>query len=353
MSLNPLLIACESLQADVRSVWAESDPLAVKDPVPFYEFLLSPENTAGIVQAIAPGKGKVRNMNVTWEQRISESAVTSVTGRDCEATGENQMFEANYAIDTEAVEKVSMKIDVADLAHLCENDEMYIARQMVKLFDAMDRKVASNVAAQALPLVGTYSQDAIAAYSIGSPYNTLTVTTKTSGNLVPGAWEEIDSARIMSGFSSFIGFGGQGLNEYMRNSLAGCCTNYGLDIAELYSLYGQAYAYDRRLAAALAASSSKEALFTEIGALQLLRYTRNAALTENRILDFNFGFEAFTDVTPRGLPVDVLIKVDCPGEIHITVFSNTKLVGMPDDLYASGDNFVGTKGTGFVKLSNT
>lgn len=351
MSLNPLLIACEDLGAKLDQVWASADPLSAVDPIPFLEFILSPENTSGIVQAVAPGRGKVRSVNVQWEQRIAESEVTSVTGRDCEATGTNKMFEANYTIDTQDVEKISQVIKVEDLAHLCEDNPNYVARQIAKMADAMDRKVASNIASEAAALVGRYSASAATYFgnsAMPSPYDTLVVATKdASGNIVPGAWEKIDMARIMSGFSSFVGFGSAALAEYMRLGLAGCCTNYGLDIAEIYNLYGKSFAYDRRLAAALATDS--DALFMEIGALQLLTYTQNPGLG---VLNFDLPFEAFNMVTPRGLPVDVLIKVDCPGEIHINMFSNTKLIGQPDDLYAVGDDFRGTKGTGFVKITN-
>ncbi len=348
MSLNSLLIACETLETDIQNVWMSANPLQTRDPIPHYEFVLSPENTNGIVQAISPGRGKVRGINVQWEQRIAESAVVEATGRDCVATGENQMFEANYTIDTQAVLKVDQTIEVSDMAYLCKDNPLYVAQQVTKMLDAMDRKVASKVASEAVALVGDYSADTIAAYSLASA-DTLVVATKdASGNLVPGAWEKIDSARIMSGFDSFIGFGGVPMNEYMRNSLAGCCTNYGLDIAELYSLYGKAYAYDRRLAAALT-TATKDALFTEIGAMQLLHYVQNPGL---EVLDFKMGFEAFSTMTPRGLPVDVLINVSCPGKVDINIFSATKLIAQPDDLYAAGDNFVGTKGTGFVKVTN-
>src|SRR5690606_2558243 len=133
--------------------------------------------------------------------------------------------------------------------------------------DAMDRKVASNIASEAEALVGRYSASAATYFGakMPNPYDTPIVATKdASGNIVPGAGEKIDMARIMSGFSSFVGFGSAALADYMRLGLAGCCTNYGLDIAEIYNLYGKSFAYGRRLAAAL--SSDSDALFMEIGA---------------------------------------------------------------------------------------
>lgn len=347
MSANALLISCPEIQDELRRVWDGITPLNVADPKPFYEYLLSPSNTNGIQQMVVPGKGKVRTVNLTYSQRLLESTVTSQTGRDCTASGAHEMKECTFTIDTQDVLKSSEQVNVSDLADLCQDNNDYLLERLLFHMDVVDRKAATVISGQAAALAGNYSADAVAAYDFNG--DKLEVTTKTSGAFNPLAWEEINGARMMSGLSSFIGFGGQLVDQAARNAVAGCCSSVGLDLGELYNLYGTAYGYDRRLATALG-SVLTESLFMEEGALQLLHYTEYPAF--DGLIDIGRPYNRFNAVTPSGLPVDVFVKDDC-GVLNIAVYANVKLVSKCQDMFAVGDNFAGVNGVGLVTVANT
>ena len=342
---STMLVQCENLQEKLETAWMSNQ---VADSSPFLEYLNSPENTAGINQVINPGQGKSRTLNLTYFPRLSETENTEATGRPCSAQDKIGNNVAQYEIDTEATTPSGERIAIEDLTRFCDDNDSYIAQVLARHLDVMDRKIAVKTATEATALVGQYSADTIAAYSLADP-SILTVTTKTSGLNVFGAYEKIQAATIMSGFGGYVHFGGQLMFEHMRLSLAGCCTNDGLSVPELYNLYGSAFAYDRRLATALG-SVTTESLVFRPQALQLLTYVQSPAYTPN--MNWMSNYSKFVLFTPAGVPVDVLIKDDC-GVIDINMYAATKLVALPSEMFLTGDNFAGVNFVGQVSVVNT
>lgn len=343
---DTLLVQCEDLQTKLDGVWTRTGSL-VRDPIPFLEFLTSDFNRNNIDVLVNPGNGKSMNYNLTYFQRISEDKVTTASERGCDTEEQYGNCVKQYAIDTTDLVKTGEVIKAVNLTRFCQNNPEYIAERIMYHMNVMDRKIASRSSAQASALLGAYSGDATSAYSIVD--DVLKVATKSGDDIKIGAWEQITTAAEMSAFNGVVSFGGHLLKEHLNLSLAGCCANQGIDVREIYDQYGFAFAYDRRLATALGSASTKN-LIMEPQALQLLDYCETPWKDG---LDFKAGYEAFRAVTPAGVEVDVYIKDDCPGEIRINIYANTKVVAMPEDMFPTGDNFEGVTFAAEVEVDNS
>jgi hypothetical protein len=344
---SQLLVPCPDLQAEIFSVWQASNDR--RDPIPFLEYITSPDNRNGIDMQVAPGEGKVRTVNLTYTQRLPESSVTEATERGCDVGEVKGNCSKDYTIDTTDLIQSTERITAQHLARACKNNGQYISERLLAHLNVIDRKVSSQIGAEAALLKGAYSADAVAAYSITN--DVLEVATKASGAYAIGAHVEIEQVTQMTGFNSALMFGGSALNEYMKLTMAGCCANVGLDVQEIYNLYGYSFAYDRRLATALGNGINNN-LVMEPQALQLLHYQETEWLS-NSPIDMNSGYASFPLTTPAGVPVDVYIKDNCAGKIDINVFANVKLVGLPEDLFPTGDNFEGVTYVGQVNVNNS
>ena len=138
--------------------------------------------------------------------------------------------------------------------------------------------------------------------------------------------------------------------EHIRLAMAGCCTQWGVNVNDLLAEFGFAFAYDRRFATAFGNVQTKS-MIVEPQALQLLTYTENEALGGLGGLDLASSNFYGTGVTPAGMPVDITIKDDCK-LFTIQVQACAKLVGKPNDMFSVGDNFFGTTGIGEVTVTN-
>jgi hypothetical protein len=343
--LSTALIQCEDLQEKIIDVW--TNKTFPNDPIPFLEYLTSPANRRQIVDIVNTGRGKTRTLNVTYFQRLAESTVEDASSRDCAATDKIGNCETTYEMDTTDLKKSSELIEAADLERFCQDNPTYIAERILHHMDVIDRSVASKSSSEAAAVLGGWSDDAEANYTVTA--DKLVVETKdSSGNLRAGTWEEIYSAASMSGFNGFVGFGGNLLREYMALTQSGCCADQGIDIGNIMNRYGFAFAYDRRLANALGSTSTQN-LIMEPGALQLFDYVQTPWKDG---IDFNAGYYAQAMTTPAGVNVDVYVKDECPGTLKLAVYANTMVKGLPTDLYATGDNFSGVTYAAGVTVTN-
>lgn len=345
--LDQILVPCPDVQADIADVWGKTtNP---NDPIPFLQYITSPANTNGIDMQVAPGDGKVKTVNITYTQRLAESSVSDATERGCDVGEVRGNNSKDYTIDTNDLVQSKERITAEHLARACKDNGQYMAEVILRHLNVIDRKIASQIGAEAALLKGAYSADAISAYSITN--DILGVATKASGAYAIGAHVEIEQAIQMSGFSSGLMFGGAALNEYMKLTLAGCCSNQGLDVQEIYNLYGYSFAYDRRLASALGNALNNN-LVMEPGALQLLHY-QQTEWKRNAPIELRSGYASFPLTTPAGVPVDVYVSDTCADKVDINVFANVKLVGLPEDLFPVGDNFEGVNYVAQVNVDNS
>lgn len=349
--LDPFYTQCEDLQGRLADYWSNPQHRAElrEDRSPFLEFVTSPANQNGINQVVSPGSGKVRTINLISDRPLLESSVTTESNRDCRVAEKRGDMVTTYTIDTSRVFESSERFAIADFTTKCEGNRDFLLRRLLQHYIAIDKKVATVTATEAAALFGNYSADVIAAESLAADDVLVVETLDANGNYKAGAMEKIQWAADASQMGAPVVFGGRLISEHMRLAMAGCCTQYGIDVADLMSLYGFASAYDRRVATALGNLNTR-ALIASLGTFQLLTYLENPAVQDLAGL-MPGGYIYTTAVTPAGVPVEVTIKDDCK-VLDIQVQTSTKLVAPPLDLYEAGDNFEGTNGSSSITVTN-
>ena len=310
----------------------------IREAFPLAEFLGSAANMNGLQQAVSPGKGKIRTVQLLYDQRILESAVNTNSTDFCTATTKRGNCSQNYEIDTTDNILVEQLIEREDLVEVCLDNGQFLAKQLAKMVDALERKIATRWTNDTYALAGAWGSDVPSGDLNGS---VLEVDTVTGGTIQPFAMEIINDDLTKSGYCApvFIA-AGSSLNRYYRRMLAGCCSNQGIDLGSIFAQYGSAVAYDRRVKNAF--GDEVHGLAVQLGAVAPLWFTWNQWKDGMAVPQGGSDYVNYGLITPRlGVPVDVYFLDKCPGSLHIIVAAVTKCVGLPTDLFPTGDLYDG------------
>lgn len=351
--LGSALVACVDVQERVDNIFATggAGEGVIYEPLPFLQFVAS---TSALEQRMIPGEGHLRNVQVIYDQFITEDEVSeNVSNPSCAADSVRGNLSKLYQIDPTENLGVDEKITLDHFRYQCESNPQYFARVMAKLMNALDRKVATKTAVQAAALFGKWNENEIAYIDgVSVVDDELIVQTKNAdGTIYPTTFEELQAALMVTLFpqDTFI-VGGMALYQYFRKMQAGCCATQGLDLGEIQRLYGYAVAYDKRVVAAL---DNTESLAIRAGALQLVRWNQ-AGWNDNLEDVFRnaSNYVQFVMTSPQtGIPYDVTIKDDC-GVVNINMVATTKLFGAPEDLFHIGTDYEGITWVNKIKVTN-
>ena len=318
----------------------------IREPMPFAEFVTSALNNRGLSQVIAPGRGKTRSVELTYEARIPETEVVENDTDLCSCATTRGNCSQVYDIDPDANLSLCEKITAADLRAICMPNDIFVMRKLAKVVDALERRIATELVQQASFLTGSWNDDEVPNVN---GLDQLVVKTKKDGDaftLNPFGMPEIDFALTATGYCGTpLVFGGRELYQYYRGLLAGCCADSGVNLEEMLRLYGKAVMYDPRIAGAGNGFTGGQnvGVVTQPGALALLTWNE-FGWNEGMPLPFTEGANyARTLITsPRlGVPLDVIVKDECPGTLTMVVSAVVKLVGIPNDIFPVGDKYRG------------
>jgi hypothetical protein len=341
-----VLNACATLQVELEENWKNCH--TIRETTPFLEFLYSAENREPVREIISSGGGKIRTVEVRYDQRIGESAVNSnqsVTA--CSASTKRADYVKTYQMDINKNLQVEEKWDIQDLAKICRDNGVFMASRIQALIDALIRKLATVCATEAVALVGDWASD-VTVDGQGE-LNVQTLRTGSTDQLYPYTMEEIDLALVKSGYCAPVAiFSGSTLYQYARRVVAGCCSDSGVDLGQLYSTYGKAVMWDRRIKEAY--GSEHKALVAQLGALQLLTFNMFAG-EGNAIEGGDYRRMVIQDPL-TGIPIDFTMKDDC-GTISLILTVTTKVIALPDDMFANGDVYDGVTYTGTIEVVNS
>lgn len=341
------LINCPTFQAELNSNWANC--ASIREPLPFLEFMLSPLNRQPIRDMIVSG-GKIKTVEVRYDQRISESEVNSnVANPTCSATTKRSDNSATYTIDPNINLNIEEKFDLMDLVRICRSDATFMATTMQKLIDGLMRKVATQTAVEAVALAGGWASDVT-----GVTNDELVVSTLRAGTtdqVAPFTMEVIETAKMKSGYCAPTGnFGGTTLYQYAKRMMAGCCADQGIDLSKIMDMFGQAFVWDRRVKSAL--GSEDKTLMVQLGALQLLTFNLFDGMEAGRA----FQTPQYTRMVVRdpmtGFPMDFVMTDDC-GTVSLNLTATTKVIALPTDMFGVGDVYEGVNYTGVIKVTNS
>ena len=335
--LSQVLAACPKLQEKLNDNFLTCDSTFIQEQYPFFEFLASEVNNFGLRQKVSPGGGKVRQVELTYEQRIPEVFVEeNVANPNCVATTKRGDCTELYEIDTTANVGIDQLVDNADLEDNCEANGTWLARQILKMIDVVDRKSASKSTEEAVLLIGKWGGKV--KNVVNDNLEVATFAAGSTDKLAPFTMQNINRATRKTGYCAPVGiFGGDDLSDYFERVQSGCCSQDGNDLASLFARFGHAVAYDDRVATALGGDEFNIVL--QPGALAYLWYTKTPWRDgmDQRVIDAADYVQTIV-VSPRtGVPMDLTIKDNC-GQISFNLVATTKVVGLPSDMFPAGDS---------------
>lgn len=347
-------VGCATLQDELTNYFNTCGAEMIREPMPFAEFITGAQNNNGLQQVISPGAGKVRSVELKYQARIPESEVTENDSDLCACTTTRGNCSQTYTLDPDENLSICEKITAADLRDICEPNSQFIMRKFAHLVDALERRIATEIVQEASFLTGSWNTTEVPNVNATDQ---LVVKTKKDGDAFtvnPFAMSEIDFALAATGYCApaFIA-GGRELYQYYRNMLAGCCADSGTDLSQMMSLYGRAVAYDPRVASTISGGQNA-GLVIQPGAVALLTWNEfgwNAGVP----LPFNEGsnYARTLIVSPRlGIPMDIIVKDECPGTLTIVVSAVIKLVNLPNDIFPVGDKYRGVNFFNEILVTN-
>lgn len=322
---------------------------SVREPLPLLEYLLSPSNRQPIVDLVSSGNGKIKTVELTYVQRELESTVSAnQPNPTCSASGKISEQSKTYSLDTNQNLQWGKTYDITDFTYTCDKDaETWLAKIIQMGIDAIERKMATTVATETVALLGGWASDVTGLN--GSILEVKTLVDSSTTALQPFTMEDIDLAKKKSGYCvPGIIFGGETLYKYGRRTIAGCCTDGGVDIGMLASQYGTAIVWDRRVKEAL--GSEAKNLFIAAGAVQIIPWSLFAGKPNGNSIGASYYHGVVTSPA-TGFPFDLIVSDNC-GTVSVTLTATHKTVGLPSDMWADGDVFDGITGVAEIDVVN-
>lgn len=355
--VTSVLNACPDLQDELDAFFNVCDASLLPDPAPLNEFLWSGLNMSGISQTISPGNGKVRTLQLRYDQRLLESAVTEVDGctPSCSAATRRGDLISEYTIDTCDTLQVEELIHASELKDSCRSILEIVTKKIAMLMKAMDARVATKYTSLAIALYGAWQANVQnqVADATGNAKNALKLQTyRPTGftDINPEAFYELQLALKQTNYCNGAAiFAGYQLSKYADLMKAGCCSSQGIDLASILSQYGLAVMWDRRFENLM---GTEYGMAVMPGALQPIYYNHATSLPA-QVAGVTVGtnYEQFVMVSKSGIPYDVTLSDNC-GALNIIIRFTGSLVALPTDMFAPGDNMEAVTFVNKLKVMN-
>lgn len=357
MSATTSLNICPNIQAELVDHFNTCGAANYREESPLFNFILNPANTGNVGMMVAPGKSKVRAVELRWDQRINTNEVASnVANPTCTATTERGDYIKTYTIDTSANMYIEQLFEMDDWITICRSGGTLLAQKIQIMIDTLVRARAKKTAQEVAVLMSTAKWNtAVSSSQTVNGANQLVVKTRKDSSIDPSplALQDIDASIMQTGYCSGVFMpGGMTLWKYYQILQAGCCATAGYDFQQLLSLYGKVVAYDRDVVNATGNENISWAIGQ--GSLALIEFAKNEVYSEPEIAQFMEGadYKPMVIFDPKtGHKMDMIVSVVC-GKIHIGMWSTAKVVGLPDDLYGTGDTQLGVKYINQVLVTN-
>lgn len=343
--LSSQYVQCETIQSMLDEQFVLSN--AALDPMPALEAILATQQANGISQSVSDGSGKVKTVKLVYENRLLESAVTDSSGaRTCTTTTETFDNYATYSIDPTVWLKAEEKFDTVDLATVCTTDvQQMIAKKINKIIDVLDRKVATQTAEELVGLTGKWNSN-VTGVNGSDELQIATFISAAAKTVDPTGISSLDIALMQTGYNVPIIVGGTTLYAYQKHLNAGCCSTTGVNVLDLYNQFGKAFLYDKRIVTALGGDYNKSMVFNA-GAVALITYNEAP-----QVAQLGANYAKMRVNSPRtGIAYDIVMSDNC-GTISVLGYANTKLVGLPTDMFAVGDEYRGVTFVNKIKVVN-
>jgi hypothetical protein len=334
---NPL-VSANALQLALNDNFTQNDPSQRSENLGLLHYLFSPANLSGIQRLVAPGNGKLKNIQLVFQNRDAESTVETAIAKKCVSTNEDAEQSVTYTLDETQGVSSDCLIDITHLARATQSNPYYLAQQIQKRMDVCKRKMAT-LAVQALDgIKGSFASGEL---NVTSGVKSVK-TKKTDGTLSTDLLEQTTFACMNAGYQGspiMIGWGEAW--QYFKRLNAGCCALDGVNVGDLYHQNELIMLGDRRITDVYPDTTHQGYYFTmEQGAIQPVWWNEFEGVDGiNHIDESNYKQTVLVDPI-SGIPFDFILSNNC-GKISIQTKLAIKFIGLPNNLFATGDVFNG------------
>jgi len=315
--------------------------------LPKTNFLTSAVNTNGVLDTVvSPGGAKKRIAKTVYQPRVREADVSTSVSFNCTSSNEAGQLSTTCEIDETAGVFIDEKIDRVALADIDMPNELYIARRIMALQDALHRKLETGLGTKLAAAFGKYPDNDTSI--TGGTLKTVSTLQTSSDNTSLDAIEELEYTRRLTGLPRMYTFGDNLLTKYVTRLDSGCCADgYGVDLATFAGRNGFVHFHDNRVSNDLDAGNFF-ILFP--GAAHIVSFNRFDG--PNRIEDNSYKQMVVPSPLFPGLAFDVTMKEDC-GDLYIEMGLAYELCTAPTDYFAIDDRLDGFNGILEGKVSNS
>lgn len=328
------LVACENIQAQLNELFFGAGSRQYVEANPFLDYIVSEENTTGVLQEPMTALGKLKGVTVKYFQRYLEtdSDFQGSNTNNCGTGGELTENFYTYELSENQGDSIIKSIPLTDLINSCESDQFYAAKQIQMMINVLERKINTDAIATAATLTGNFA-------SSGTSTAIVTNTKNSDGAYVTDLIEDVEYEFIdMDYTDKIITVGGsKDWSQYWSSIGAGCCIDKkGIDQGLIAEGSRIMPIYDRKVETGLGANQFFAFAPRAIQMLGFNRYGGDIARTMTTELE-KYG----TVTSPfSGITYDYWAKYDCE-TWKFFVGKTYDFVVAPDDMFKVGDRMEG------------
>lgn len=360
MSYNlTTLIDCPKVQGQLNEITDKgANP---NEPAPEVAFLTSTLNSNRVLETnVSPGSGKLKTIEVVYTPRLLESGAATTLSASCDEGTNAGHLSTTYTLDETKGVEARETINIGDLKRICQGNPDYFATRVNALISQAVRKMQSTVATQMSVLGGWFAQDNGENQSMMTGNSLKTVKTKFTASIDggkpnPEALQEIIFSAGNSGFTGtpFVFGWGEIWRYFNLMDSMGMSSDGGLDFAKYYAANSVAFLPSQKMHTALNGSNgtANKFLVVDPGSLFLLQYNKfDDPLVKNN--DDSLVMDVIVDPV-TGVAFNYKAYKSCTENITVVISTSFKVVGLPSDIYASGDRLRNTNGVLTFAITNS
>lgn len=358
MSYLSNYVDCPNLQSQINGFFGcDKRTLLKQNESSLAMFLMSQANTNNVLsQSVNPGAGKLRTVELVYTPRILSGDVGTTIIDECTASTPHGNRSKTYTIDPNTGVFIERRIDLSELATICEADEDFISKMMLDMMSAAIRKMDIILASQVVLLSGNFGQGETG-IAVSNSEEVKTVRTRrssTDSGLSDNFISEIDFAAENAGYcGNPMVFGYGEIWKAAKELKASCCSDSGINVALLSEILGTMFTANRNVPTALSSASVTADFMTiDPGAVQILSYLRYEGPNGIRTLNDDAYKQTVLTDPGTGISFDFRMTNTC-GKLNFFISKAFKAVGVPTDQFYAGDIYDGTTGVNLYHINNS
>lgn len=344
--VNIGLKPCPEIQRDLVGHFQTCDPtkLLASHEHALVSFLWSSTNRGMIQEMVSPGRGKKKIVDLVYTPRILEEEISLDPTKSCTAGDNAGMLTHRYELNGTGV-SVKESYDIADLADICKDNELWIAERINAMMNGLVRKMEAVAMEDLQAIIGSF-----AAGETNVTNDVKTVQTKfADGKQDSNFLEELTFAASNAAYCSIpYVFGWNETFKAFKRLEAGCCADSGLNFDELSSAYGQVFLPASKTESVFGANNF---VTLAAGAAQPIWWNEFAGAEGINTVSEQSYVRGVLVHPQTGVPFDYLWSDNC-GVITIQLKLMFQIEGLPTDMFDAGDRLNGVTQANQYVISN-